>query len=76
MPVYAKGDRVSQPQYGPGTVIDANARHTVIDFDQHGLRTFVTDMVTLETTTEPAPVRSRAAARRRLARKRTDATGA
>jgi hypothetical protein len=64
MAFHAKGDRVTQPQYGPGTVTDVNAHHTVIDFDQHGVRTFVTNLVKLEPTTEvrPAP---RAAARKR-----------
>lgn len=57
MRLYAKGDRVTQPQYGAGTVTEANDRHTVIDFDQHGVRTFVTAMVTLESTEEPAPAR-------------------
>jgi hypothetical protein len=63
--MYAKGDRVVQPQYGAGTVIDANDRHTIIEFDQHGRRTFVSSLVTLETTTEPAPARKRRAPRRR-----------
>jgi hypothetical protein len=55
--IYAKGNRVSQPQYGPGTVTEANSQHTVIDFDHHGLRRFVTNLVVLEKTTEPAPDR-------------------
>jgi hypothetical protein len=55
MRIYASGDRVTQPQYGPGTVTSANAQHTVIDFDGHGSRRFVTSMVMLEATTQPAP---------------------
>jgi hypothetical protein len=54
---YAKGDRVVQPQYGPGTIADTNAEHTIIDFDNHSSRTFITSMVTLERTTQPAPDR-------------------
>jgi len=61
---FAKGDRVSQPQYGAGTVMDVNERHTVIEFDEHGTRTFVTSMVTLESTAEPAPARSKSKAKR------------
>jgi hypothetical protein len=72
MRIYAAGDRVVQPQYGPGTVTSANERHTVIEFDNHGVRTFVTAMVTLEATSEPAPPRAKAA-RRRVPRKKTDA---
>lgn len=57
MRVYAKGDRVSQANYGPGTVAAANEYHTVIDFDEHGRRTFATRLVVLETSTVPAPAR-------------------
>jgi hypothetical protein len=72
MRAYTKGDRVSQPQYGTGTITDVTDRYTVIDFDQHGVRTFVTSLVTLEATDEPAP----ADRPRRAARKRTRKTAA
>jgi hypothetical protein len=65
MAFHAKGDRVTQPQYGPGTVTDVNAQHTVIDFDQHGVRTFVTNLVKLEPTTEARPAPRATAARKR-----------
>ena len=65
MRVYAKGDRVSQPQYGPGTVTGANEYHTTIDFDEHGPRTFVTRLVVLEPTKAPAPVRVKKARAKR-----------
>lgn len=52
---HVAGDRVAQPQYGPGTVIESNDRHTVIDFDDHGLRRFITAMVVLESSTTVAP---------------------
>jgi len=35
-----KGDRVVQPTYGAGTLVEVNEHHTVIDFDEHGRRTF------------------------------------
>ena len=60
---YAKGDRVHQATYGPGTLTDVNEFHTVIDFDQHGVRTFVTKLVVLESTSEPAPPRAKGARR-------------
>jgi len=52
---WSKGDRVSQPTYGAGTLVEVNEHHTVIDFDEHGLRRFATAMVKLErsTTVEP-----------------------
>jgi RNA polymerase-interacting CarD/CdnL/TRCF family regulator len=44
---FVKGDRVVQPQYGSGTIVEANEHHTVIDFDTEGVRRFVTRLVTL-----------------------------
>ena len=52
---WAKGDRVSQPTYGAGTLVEVNEHHTVIDFDEHGRRTFATKLVMLQASTEPAP---------------------
>jgi hypothetical protein len=40
-----------------------NEHHTVIEFDEHGVRRFSTRIVVLESTNTPAPTR-RAAARR------------
>jgi hypothetical protein len=65
MKMFEVGDRVVQPVYGAGTVTAADARHTVIDFDLHGVRRFVTTMVTLTSTNEPAPARPAKATRRR-----------
>ncbi len=52
---YAIGDRISQAQYGTGTIRLVDEYHTVIDFDEHGLRRFSTPMVKLErsNTVEP-----------------------
>lgn len=58
MKAWAKGDRVVQPTYGPGTLVEVNEHHTVIDFDEHGRRTFSTRLVTLQSTNEPAPAKS------------------
>lgn len=66
MQKYAAGDRVAQGQYGPGTVIECNERHTVIDFDEHGVRRFVTTMVVLESTTTAAPPKRARARRKRV----------
>jgi len=61
--IYTKGDRVTHGTYGTGTIFSANAIHTVIDFDEHGHRTFVTNLVQLEKTSSPAPIRQKAARR-------------
>ena len=62
---WAKGDRVVQATYGPGTLVEVNDHHTVIDFDEHGRNTFASRIVTLQSTNEPAPAK---AARKRAAK--------
>ncbi len=68
MRLFGKGDRVMQPQYGPGTIVTTDEQYTVVEFDNHGSRRFITTMVTLEATKEPAP--ARAAKRRKPAAKK------
>jgi hypothetical protein len=53
--VFAKGARVHQPDYGPGTIVETNEHHTLIAFDQGGVRKFVTSMVSLTRSDAPAP---------------------
>ena len=55
---WTKGDRVVQPTYGPGTLVEVNEHHTVIDFDDHGRKTFASRLVTLQSTNEPAPAKT------------------
>ena len=55
MKLYGKGNRVTQSTYGAGTVTSSDDKYTVIEFDLHGRRVFLTDMVTLGKTDEPAP---------------------
>jgi hypothetical protein len=50
MRIYHIGERVVQPQFGAGTIVRADQQHTVVDFDDHGLRTFSTPLVTLVRT--------------------------
>lgn len=61
----SKGARVSQPNYGPGTVMDADGTHVVIDFDNHGPKRFVAAIVSLTPTSEPAPEKAKKATRRK-----------
>lgn len=58
MKAWAKGDRVVQPTYGAGTLVEINEHHTVIEFDEHGRRTFASRLVVLQSTNEPAPAKS------------------
>ena len=65
MAVYSTGERVSQLQYGDGTVLTCNEHHTVIDFDAHGSRTFVTSLVRFESCSTVAPEKPVRARRRK-----------
>lgn len=58
MKAWTKGDRVAQPTYGSGTLVEVNEHHTVIDFDEHGRRTFATRLVVLQATNDPAPAKA------------------
>ncbi len=68
MKSWSKGDRVVQPTYGAGTLVEVNEHHTVIDFDEHGRRVFATRLVVLQATDAPAPAGS--ATRKRAPRKK------
>lgn len=72
MRLFTIGDRVSQPQYGTGTVAASNEYHTTIDFDEHGPRTFATPIVKLERSSTVAPARPKTT-RRKAAPRRTAA---
>jgi hypothetical protein len=66
MASFKVGDRVVQANYGPGTITGADDHHTVINFDEHGVKTFSTSLVALERTASPAP--QKAAKPRRTAK--------
>ena len=68
---WSKGDRVSQPTYGAGTLVEVNEHHTVIDFDEGGRKTFATRLVALQATNEPAPHKTPRASARSRRRKLT-----
>jgi hypothetical protein len=53
--LYTKGSRVMQATYGSGTVTSSDEKYTVIEFDEHGRRVFLTDVVTLTKSDSPAP---------------------
>lgn len=64
---FSIGARVAQTTYGAGTVLLTNQYHTVIDFDEHGNRTFATRMVQLEPSDTLAPERPKRAPRKKAA---------
>jgi hypothetical protein len=44
---FQKGDRVFQAQYGVGDVLAVDERYTTIEFDDGGVRKFVTRLLQL-----------------------------
>ena len=59
MKLYTIGARVAQTTYGAGTITLVNEYHTIIDFDEHGIRTFATPKVQLERSDTAAPERKK-----------------
>ncbi len=53
MKSWTKGDRVVQPSYGPGSLVEVNEHHSVIEIDEHGRRTFASRLVVLQATNDP-----------------------
>lgn len=51
--------RVLHEKYGLGVISEADAEYTVIEFDEHGSKKFLTRLVSLQPSDEPAPKRRR-----------------
>ena len=60
---FSVGARLSEPTYGLGSVIAVEDAYVRIDFDEHGVKKFLTSLATFESSKEPAP--SRAGRRKR-----------
>ena len=52
--------RVLHEKYGLGVISEADAEYTVIEFDEHGRKKFLTRLVSLQSSDEPPPKRRRA----------------
>ena len=53
------GARVVEPTYGLGSVIAVEDAYTRVQFDEHGVKKFLTSMSKLEPSDEPAPAGAR-----------------
>ena len=49
------GSRVIEPTYGLGSVVAVEDNYTRVQFDEHGMKKFLTSMSRLEPSNEPAP---------------------
>ena len=52
---FAVNERVQHSVYGPGTITERDSFRTTIEFDQHGRRKFVTELLRIEHTDTAAP---------------------
>ena len=52
--------RVQHEKYGLGVIAEADAEYTIIEFDEHGRKKFLTRLVSLQSSDEPPPKRRRA----------------
>ena len=59
------GARVMEPTYGLGSVIAVEDAYTRVQFDEHGVKKFLTSMSKLEPSDEPAPPGARGAKTRK-----------
>ena len=55
------GARVVEPTYGLGSVIAVEDAYTRVQFDEHGVKKFMTSMSKLEPSNEPVPAGLRTA---------------
>jgi hypothetical protein len=66
---FAVADRVQHAEYGLGKIKAVDARYTTIEFDDHGVKKFVTELVRLTRSDTPAPVKAARASRAKAAKK-------
>ena len=63
------GSRVTEPTYGLGSVIAVEDNYTRVQFDEHGVKKFLTSMSRLEPSDEPAPAGVRKVRKKRTTKK-------
>lgn len=68
-PAYKQGDQVEHPKFGLGSVISCNDDYTVIKFDEHGEKKFISSMAvpSLKKSDRQPPVEKRATRARKKA---------
>jgi hypothetical protein len=68
--ILSEGQTIRHEQYGVGTVTESNTERTTIDFDDHGVKKFVTSIWVAELVGEPPADRpTRRRSRRKTAKK-------
>lgn len=67
------GSRVVEPTYGLGSVIAVEDAYTRVQFDEHGVKKFLTSMSRLEPSNEPVPAGLRGKVRKKRTTKKAAA---
>ena len=67
------GSRVVEPTYGLGSVIAVEDAYTRVQFDEHGVKKFLTSMSRLEPSSEPIPAGLRGKVRKKRTTKKAAA---
>jgi hypothetical protein len=57
MKQFSIGARIVEPTYGVGLVVAIEDAYTRIQFDEHGVKKFLTSLATLESSKAPLPDR-------------------
>lgn len=72
------GSRVVEPTYGHGSVVAVEDAYTRVQFDEHGVKKFLTSMSRLEPSDEPVPagLRGGGKVRKKRTTKKTAAAAA
>lgn len=70
------GSRVIEPTYGLGSVIAVEDAYTRVQFDEHGVKKFLTSMSRLEPSDEPIPAGLRGKTRKKRTTKKAAAAPA
>lgn len=70
------GSRVIEPTYGLGSVVAVEDNYTRVQFDEHGIKKFLTAMSRLEPSNEPAPPGMKTKVRKKRAPKKAAAAAA
>mgnify|MGYP003575513614 CR=1 FL=1 len=70
------GSRVTEPTYGLGSVVAVEDNYTRVQFDEHGVKKFLTSMSRLEPSDEPAPPGMKGKVRKKRAPKKVAAVEA
>jgi hypothetical protein len=67
------GSRVMEPTYGLGSIVAVEDAYVRVQFDEHGVKKFLTSLARLEPSSEPAPA-SRGGTKRRRRKVAVQAT--